>query len=256
LSGGEQQRVALARVLVIEPRILLLDEPLSALDRKLREEMKYWIKGLQEKLGITTIYVTHDQNEALTMSDRIAVMNQGVVEQVDTPEGIYDRPRTDFGAGFIGVSNLMPGRVTSANGTHAEVKLDAGVSVRVASDGLRPGQECKAVVRPEKLEIWTLDEPHDSTEPSVEGMIEASVYLGTATQMVVRLPGDTTLTVLVPNTDETVRQRLPGAGAKVRLGWLAQHMHLIPAARESAVTQPAPSADADETEITTPAQPA
>jgi spermidine/putrescine transport system ATP-binding protein len=254
LSGGQQQRVALARAIINLPTVLLLDEPLGALDLKLRKGLQIELKRIQRDVGITFVYVTHDQEEALTMSDRIAVMNRGVTEQVDTPEEIYDRPRTDFVAGFIGVSNLMPGRVTSVNGTAAEVKLDAGVSVRVASDGLRPGEQCKAVVRPEKLEIWTLDEPRRSTDPSVEGLIEASVYLGTATQMVVRLPGDTTLTVLVPNTDEAVRQRLPGAGAKVRLGWLAQHMHVIPVAPEAAVTQPALPADAGETEITTPAQ--
>ncbi len=111
LSGGEQQRVALARVLVIEPRILLLDEPLSALDKKMREEMKYWIKDLQQKLRITTVYVTHDQNEALTMSDRIAVMNKGVVEQVGTPKEIYETPVSRFVTNFIGESNILAGKV-------------------------------------------------------------------------------------------------------------------------------------------------
>jgi spermidine/putrescine transport system ATP-binding protein len=229
LSGGQQQRVALARALINLPTVLLLDEPLGALDLKLRKGLQIELKNIQRDVGITFIYVTHDQEEALTMSDRIAVMNRGVVEQVDPPEEIYERPRTDFVAGFIGVSNLMPGRIVSKSGDQAEVRLDAGVTVRISADGARPGEGCQVVVRPEKIEVRTVEEPARDSEPSVEGLVEASVYLGTATQMVIRLAGDTTLTVLVPNTDEAQRQRLPGAGARVRLAWLAQHMHLIPA---------------------------
>jgi spermidine/putrescine transport system ATP-binding protein len=256
LSGGQQQRVALARALINLPTVLLLDEPLGALDLKLRKGLQIELKNIQRDVGITFVYVTHDQEEALTMSDRIAVMNRGVIEQVDAPEEIYERPRTDFVAGFIGVSNLMPGQVTSSSGTDAEVRLDAGVTVRVPADGLRPGERCKVVVRPEKIEVWPIETPAKGSEPTVEGLVEASVYLGTATQMVIRLAGDTTLTVLVPNTDEAQRQRLPGAGARVRLGWLPQHMHLIPAAAGQATIQPAASSDADETAVATPAQPA
>jgi spermidine/putrescine transport system ATP-binding protein len=256
LSGGQQQRVALARALINLPTVLLLDEPLGALDLKLRKGLQIELKNIQRDVGITFVYVTHDQEEALTMSDRIAVMNRGVIEQVDAPEEIYERPRTDFVAGFIGVSNLMPGQVTSSSGTDAEVRLDAGVTVRVPADGLRAGERCKVVVRPEKIEVWPIETPAKGAEPTVEGLVEASVYLGTATQMVIRLAGDTTLTVLVPNTDEAQRQRLPGAGARVRLGWLPQHMHLIPAAAGQATIQPAASSDADETAVATPAQPA
>jgi spermidine/putrescine transport system ATP-binding protein len=256
LSGGQQQRVALARALINLPTVLLLDEPLGALDLKLRKGLQIELKNIQRDVGITFVYVTHDQEEALTMSDRIAVMNRGVIEQVDAPEEIYERPRTDFVAGFIGVSNLMPGQVTSSSGTDAEVRLDAGVTVRVPADGLRAGERCKVVVRPEKIEVWPIETPAKGSEPTVEGLVEASVYLGTATQMVIRLAGDTTLTVLVPNTDEAQRQRLPGAGARVRLGWLPQHMHLIPAAAGQATIQPAASSDADETAVATPAQPA
>jgi ABC-type Fe3+/spermidine/putrescine transport system ATPase subunit len=146
--------------------------------------------------------------------------------------------------------------VASSSGTDAEVRLDAGVTVRVAADGLRAGEQCKVVVRPEKIEVWPIESPARESEPSVEGLVEASVYLGTATQMVIRLAGDTTLTVLVPNTDDEQRQRLPGAGARVRLGWLPQHMHLIPAAAGQATIQPAASSDADEPTVATPAQPA
>ena len=126
LSGGQQQRVALARALVNRPAVLLLDEPLGALDLKLRKQLQVELKRIQRDVGITFIYVTHDQEEALTMSDRIAVMNRGVVEQVSDPETVYERPATTFVAGFIGVSNLMPGEVTSANGGGAQLRLDAG----------------------------------------------------------------------------------------------------------------------------------
>ena len=129
LSGGQQQRVALARALVNRPAVLLLDEPLGALDLKLRKQLQIELKRIQRDVGITFIYVTHDQEEALTMSDRIAVMNRGVVEQVSDPETVYERPATTFVAGFIGVSNLMPGEVVSANGAGTELRLDAGPTV-------------------------------------------------------------------------------------------------------------------------------
>jgi spermidine/putrescine transport system ATP-binding protein len=228
LSGGQQQRVALARALINRPAVLLLDEPLGALDLKLRKGLQLELKRIQREVGITFMYVTHDQEEALTMSDRIAVMNNAVVEQVGSPEEVYERPRTKFVAGFIGVSNLMPGTVQSVNGREVELRLDSGVTVRVSGSGVRAGQRCHAVVRPEKLHVNLVEEP--STDgPSVEGIVEAAVYLGTATQMVVRLADGVPLTVLVPNVDEAQRQRLPGAGARVRLGWSSEHMHLIPA---------------------------
>src|SRR5687768_3903469 len=150
LSGGQQQRVALARALVNRPSVLLLDEPLGALDLKLRKRLQVELKEIQRDVGITFVYVTHDQEEALTMSDRIAVMNLGQVEQVAEPEEVYDRPATTFVAGFIGVSNLMPGRVRKA-GDPGEVELDAGVSVHASVEGFRAGERCHAVVRPEKL---------------------------------------------------------------------------------------------------------
>jgi spermidine/putrescine transport system ATP-binding protein len=133
LSGGQQQRVALARALVNRPAVLLLDEPLGALDLKLRKQLQVELKRIQREVGITFLYVTHDQEEALTMSDRIAVMNKGVLEQVDVPEAVYERPRTTFVAGFIGVSNLMPGEVTSVDGATAELRLDAVRAVTPAS---------------------------------------------------------------------------------------------------------------------------
>jgi len=227
LSGGQQQRVALARALVNLPTVLLLDEPLGALDLKLRKGLQVELKRIQREVGITFIYVTHDQEEALTMSDRIAVMNRGVVEQVDVPEAVYDRPRTAFVAGFIGVSNLMPGVAGSSGGGGTELKLDSGVSLRTASNGYAPGERVWAVVRPEKLSVALIEQPAPDDRPSVEGLVESSLYLGTATQMVVRLTDGVTMTVLVPNADEDERQRLPGAGARVRLSWSTDHMHVV-----------------------------
>src|SRR5215204_419653 len=149
LSGGQQQRVALARALVNRPAVLLLDEPLGALDLKLRKQLQVELKRIQRDVGITFVYVTHDQEEALTMSDRIAVMNRGRVEQVAPPEEVYDRPATTFVAGFIGVSNLMPATVTGSQ----EVKLDEGTTIPTSTAGFSQGDRCHAVVRPEKLRV-------------------------------------------------------------------------------------------------------
>jgi spermidine/putrescine transport system ATP-binding protein len=222
LSGGMQQRVALARALVNRPRVLLLDEPLGALDLKLRKRLQVELKTIQREVGITFVYVTHDQEEALTMSDRIAVMNRGRIEQTGDPEEVYDRPSTTFVAGFIGVSNLMPGTVRKS-GERGEVELDTGVQVSTDVDGFNPGDRCHVVVRPEKLAINS----GDGRGPSIEGLVESSLYLGTSTQLIVQLPGEVRMTVLVPNADEAERQRLPGGGAKVRLSWSPDHMHLV-----------------------------
>jgi spermidine/putrescine transport system ATP-binding protein len=222
LSGGQQQRVALARALVNLPKVLLLDEPLGALDLKLRKGLQLELKRIQREVGITFVYVTHDQEEALTMSDRIAVMNFGRVEQVADPEEVYERPETTFVAGFIGVSNLMPATV-EAGGVH----LDNGPTVPAAQNGFRPGERCQAVVRPEKLHINRIDEASDGSLPSVEGTVESSLYLGTSTQIVVEIGGDVRMTVLHPNASEAERQRLPGGGARVKLSWHPDHMHLV-----------------------------
>ena len=226
LSGGQQQRVALARALVNRPAVLLLDEPLGALDLKLRKRLQVELKGIQRDVGITFVYVTHDQEEALTMSDRIAVMNRGRVEQVAGPEEVYDRPETTFVAGFIGVSNLMPG-VVERPGDAGHVRLDVGVDADARVNGLAAGERCHAVVRPEKLEIFDAANGAPNDRPSVEGMVESSLYLGTATQVTVRLAGDVPMTVLVPNADEAQRRKLPAPGSEVRIGWAPEHMHVV-----------------------------
>jgi len=237
LSGGMQQRVALARALVNLPKVLLLDEPLGALDLKLRKELQVELKRIQREVGITFVYVTHDQEEALTMSDRIAVMNRGRVEQIATPEEVYDRPATTFVAGFIGVSNLMPATVTGGQ----EIKLDEGTTISTPTDGFASGDRCHAVVRPEKLRVEMGEDGNGRADhPRVEGTVTSSLYLGTATQIAVDLGEGVRMTVLVPNADEAERQRLPGGGARVALSWEPEHMHLV---RESPNGVPAGSND-------------
>src|SRR5829696_3460041 len=243
LSGGQQQRVALARALVNRPKVLLLDEPLGALDLKLRKGLQIELKRIQREVGITFIYVTHDQEEALTMSDRIAVMNRGVVEQVDVPESVYERPATTFVAGFIGVSNLMPGEVVSANGAGAELRLDAGPTVRTPeSGGARGGERAHAVVRPEKLMLEATG-AGGGGRPSVEGQVESSLYLGTATQMVLRLGDGTRMTVLVPNADAEARRELPAPGEAARLSWSDENIHIV---RDSAGGADSPVTEEEE----------
>jgi len=243
LSGGMQQRVALARALVNLPKVLLLDEPLGALDLKLRKELQVELKRIQRDVGITFVYVTHDQEEALTMSDRIAVMNRGRVEQVAQPEEVYDRPATTFVAGFIGVSNLMPATVTGSQ----EVKLDEGTTIAASTDGFSSGDRCHAVVRPEKLRVEMDQNGGSSADlPRVEGTVTSSLYLGTATQIAVDLGEGVRMTVLVPNADEADRQRLPGGGARVALSWEPEHMHLVRESPNGAPTGSTDGASADD----------
>ncbi|HET9196710.1 MAG TPA: ABC transporter ATP-binding protein [Solirubrobacterales bacterium] len=225
LSGGMQQRVALARALVNLPKVLLLDEPLGALDLKLRKGLQVELKRIQREVGITFVYVTHDQEEALTMSDRIAVMNRGRVEQIAAPEEVYNCPATTFVAGFIGVSNLMPGTVAG----DGEVRLDQGQTISTPTGGFDSGERCHAVVRPEKLrvEVGGNGSGPAAGLPRVEGVVASSLYLGTATQIAVDLGENVRMTVLVPNADEAERQRLPGGGARVALSWEPEHMHLV-----------------------------
>jgi ABC-type Fe3+/spermidine/putrescine transport system ATPase subunit len=206
LSGGQQQRVALARALVNLPKVLLLDEPLGALDLKLRKGLQVELKRIQREVGITFVYVTHDQEEALTMSDRIAIMNRGLVDQIGSPEDVYERPETPFVAGFIGVSNLIPADQVP---------------------GSTNGKGSYACVRPEKLRVEDPSAPATGGHPSVEGHVESTLYLGTATQLIVRVGDDVPMTVLVPNADEAERSNLPGAGSRVRLAWAPEHMHLV-----------------------------
>jgi putative spermidine/putrescine transport system ATP-binding protein len=196
LSGGQRQRVALARAVINEPEVLLLDEPLGALDLKLRQEMQIELKQIQKEVGITFVYVTHDQEEALTMSDRVAVMSNGQIEQVGTPVEVYERPATEFVAGFIGISNVL------------------------VRDGVR------FVVRPEKIRMLTegeLAQPGMRVEP---GMVEEVVYVGTATRYLVRLERGERLVAVRQNMDAAGdAQRFQGR--PVRLAWAAEHTYVL-----------------------------
>jgi len=200
LSGGQQQRIALARALVNKPRVLLLDEPLGALDLKLRRQMQLELKLIQSEVGVTFIHVTHDQEEAMTMADTIAVMNGGRVEQLGPPSELYERPRTAFVAGFLGVSNLLPG---TAAGTDT-IKLDGGAEVKVSPDALRdrPGRVAVGI-RPEKIRIG------DGQVNTLTGTVFESAYVGVSTQYVVDTPAGR-LTVYVQNMESGALRASPG----------------------------------------------
>ncbi len=224
LSGGQKQRVALARVLVIEPEILLLDEPLSALDKKMREEMKFWIKDIQKSIGITTVYVTHDQSEALTMSDRIAVMNNGRMLQVGTPVEIYEEPASRFIAEFIGDSNLLEVTVKSLKGNECEVDLGAGVTVAARfSDKvqLSEGQKVGLLLRPEMLR---LSPAQNGEAPRLKGRIADEVYQGALRRYRVVADGHEII-VEVPNRPE-LAQLAPGT--PVDLYWSTESGVVVP----------------------------
>jgi len=205
LSGGQQQRVALARALVNRPRVLLLDEPLGALDLKLRKQMQLELKSIQHDVGITFIHVTHDQEEAMTMADRIAVMNRGRIEQLGTPSDLYEHPRTPFVAGFLGVSNLLRGVVEDAE----TVRLDGGVAIRLPAGRLPSrGHHVAVGVRPEKIAL-------DGSEANVlRGTVLDRAYVGVATQYVVETPAGS-VTVYVQNALAAASAHEPGTSVEL-----------------------------------------
>ena len=222
LSGGEQQRVALARVLVTQPRILLLDEPLSALDKNLREEMKYWIKDLQRTLGITTIYVTHDQGEALTMSDRIGVMNKARVVQIGAPTEIYERPVDLFVTTFIGHSNLLDATVRHSTADSVGLALGDGSSVVApARAGLVGGQQVKLVIRPENI---LLDGDDNKGLASLPGVIDAKVYQGALIRYQLTVAGQS----LIAEVQNQGRRPQHNPGAQVTVFWHPETTEVLP----------------------------
>ncbi|MGA3151416.1 MAG: ABC transporter ATP-binding protein [Streptosporangiaceae bacterium] len=208
LSGGQQQRVALARALVLQPAVLLLDEPLGALDAKLRRSLKVELKALQEKVGITFLYVTHDQEEALTMSDRLAVMREGKIVQLGSPTEVYEEPADTYVADFLGVSNLMKVDVIARGpGAHCEVRLGESV-LACEHGGADAPDHAHAVIRPERVRV----EEYGSAGPNrVPAMVERLVYLGSATQVFLRLAAGHELQALVQNdgTQEALAQGTP-----------------------------------------------
>ena len=202
LSGGQRQRVALARALINHPKVLLLDEPLGALDLKLRQQMQVELKAIQKRVGITFIFVTHDQEEALTMSDRIAVFQEGTLLQVGTPSEIYERPQSAFVAGFVGTSNLVSGAVAR----------------RII------GSEETFSIRPEKIHLGSVSEAVGTDMYAVDGLVRDVVYLGLFTRYVVEIDGGSDLIVVAQNLKTTSMDVLSARGQRVRLSWHKDHV--------------------------------
>jgi spermidine/putrescine transport system ATP-binding protein len=214
LSGGQQQRVALARALVLQPHVLLLDEPLGALDAKLRKTLQVELKALQAELGITFVFVTHDQEEALTMSDRIAVMNQGLVEQAASPRSIYEEPTTVFVAEFLGVSNLLAAEAVGRDGAACAVRIGDRV-FRCGQGELDTVGDVKVMIRPERIVI----EPHaEAGDERLPGIVERSVFLGGSHEVHVRVLGGELMRAMVANDGSPTPVSLdPGAAVSLRL---------------------------------------
>ncbi len=225
LSGGQQQRVALARALVNRPKVLLLDEPLGALDLKLRKAMQLELKALQDRVGITFIYVTHDQEEALTMSDRIAVMSRGRVLQVGKPAGIYEQPADRFVADFIGETNFLEGRVQERQADEAEVVVDGVLTLYAPTQReVRRGEGVTVAIRPEKISLHA--QPPD--QRAVPGVVQEVVYTGTDTRYLVQLTEKTIVSVRQQNVDLDAALRF-SVGAQVYLYWQPESARLLKA---------------------------
>jgi putative spermidine/putrescine transport system ATP-binding protein len=231
LSGGEQQRVALARALVFRPRVLLMDEPLGALDKKLRAHMQLELKHIQQRLHVTVVYVTHDQEEALTMSDRVAVMRGGRIEQVGSPAELYDRPASRFVADFLGESNFLDAVAVAAEGDRRwRCRAAGGLEFSgVSAQALEAGQHVTAAVRPEKL--VQADEAGAAMlgggANTCKGLVEEAIYVGDVTRYRVGLGADGAVTIKVPNR---VGARVPAAGGAVALAWSPEDTRLFPRA--------------------------
>ena len=217
LSGGQQQRVALARALVNRPKVLLLDEPLGALDLKLRKELQLELRNLQHEVGITFVYVTHDQEEALTMSDRIAVMNEGKVQQIADPTTLYELPKNSFVANFIGQINVFSGVVESVSGDRVTLRTSREMRIEAYSQegaGVEVGAEAQAAVRPEKIRFGGAGDNASTAE------IRQIVYLGVSTQYIAELPGGEKLVLYQQNAQDAEN---PGVGEEVPVSWDARN---------------------------------
>jgi spermidine/putrescine transport system ATP-binding protein len=220
LSGGQQQRVALARALVLCPAVVLLDEPLGALDAQIRRSLQVELKALQEDVGLTFIYVTHDQEEALTMSDRLAVMNAGRIEQLGPPKDVYEQPDTTFVASFLGISNLIGGVASAGSGNRCAVRVGE-FELHATQGNLTARGETKLMIRPERVRL----EAHASTgQNRIPGLVERVVYRGNADQVFIRLPGGDLVQALVQNAGETQRYE---AGDAVRLHLPAEALRVL-----------------------------
>jgi putative spermidine/putrescine transport system ATP-binding protein len=228
LSGGQQQRIALARCIVYKPSIILMDEPLGALDKKLRDQMQLEIKHLAVELGITTLYVTHDQEEALIMSDRICLMNEGEIEQLGTPDDLYFRPTTVFAADFLGESNLLDATVSSSDGSSVHLKGPGGTNVRTKPRGqVSPGQTVKFMVRPENVRLLAAGE---SAANEIKVTLKDVILVGQVTKYYARVTDGT----IISSTQLTrVGGSLPKSGEEVRFGWSEESTVLLAAHRRA-----------------------
>jgi len=215
LSGGQQQRVAVARALVFDPDLVLMDEPLGALDKQLREQMQYEIKHIHESLGVSVVYVTHDQTEALTMSDRVAVFEDGVIQQLSSPDALYESPQNSFVAQFIGENNKLSGKVTAINGDRCSLTLDDGTHVEAQAVNIEGvGSRSTLSLRPERVEL----EPSDNRDNIVKGLVKEVLYLGDHLRIVMSVAGNDEFIVKVPNGG---RATVPVEGESYHLGWSA-----------------------------------
>jgi spermidine/putrescine transport system ATP-binding protein len=240
ISGGQAQRVALARALINKPAVLLLDEPLGALDLKLRKQMQVELKRIQQEVGITFIYVTHDQEEAMTMSDRIAVMNQGRYEQLGEPEVLYERPTTRFVAGFLGISNLLPGSVEGNDGTYSAVRLADDTRVRAPRPLVGDVANVNVGVRPEKIRMHDEKAELPAGHNHMSGVVRDASYLGVSTQYLVEARGGATIMVYEQNVERATKAELWAPGEAVQLTWSPDHTFVVRA--DEAATA---AADAD-----------
>ncbi|HEY7590652.1 MAG TPA: ABC transporter ATP-binding protein [Candidatus Limnocylindrales bacterium] len=230
ISGGQAQRVALARALINRPAVLLLDEPLGALDLKLRKQMQVELKRIQQEVGITFIYVTHDQEEAMTMSDRIAVMNRGRYEQLGDPESLYERPVTRFVAGFLGISNLLAGRLEGSAGAddrYAVLRLADESAVRVPRGQTNGAANVEIGVRPEKIRMHAATADVPAAANQLAGTVRDASYLGVSTQYIVETRDGKLITVYEQNVERTVHGSLHRPGEEVRLSWSPDHTFAV-----------------------------
>jgi spermidine/putrescine transport system ATP-binding protein len=236
LSGGQQQRVALARALVNRPQVLLLDEPLGALDLKLRKQMQLELKRIQRDVGITFVFVTHDQEEAMTISDRIAVMNKGRIEQLGRPEDVYERPATVFVAEFLGASNLLEGTYHGTDGGWGQVELANGVRIRIPVEhDRRDGETLRVGVRPEKIQVIPLGTEPDPTQNVVPATLRSAVFAGVSFQYFFQTNEGREMTTFDRNsTGGAVAQ----PGDAVRLAWAPQHTFVIPVGEPATIAEP------------------
>ncbi len=222
LSGGQRQRVALARALAPQPTVLLLDEPMASLDKKLRDQVQMELKQLQRALGITTVFVTHDQSEALILSDRIAVMNDGHIQQIGTPEELYERPANEFVANFLGETNLVRGRLVEVGGAGCTVELGGGYRVpAIAHDGAAVGDPVKLAVRPERVEVSAVG----SIDARALGVVRRIIYGGASVSIEIEMPFDDAMTARISSRSAHTTWQI---GDRVAVSWLREDARIYP----------------------------